>query len=110
MCKSKILVKSKIGHVHWCQKCKNFTVVFNNNMVGFKHKGLLHFKENLMACYDYHLSKDHNHTKRSITFDTNFKGIRFLFSLEEVAELLAMIQSAELSHYLAGSDDTEELT
>ncbi|MEM1318934.1 MAG: DUF6686 family protein [Bacteroidota bacterium] len=102
MCKYSILAQSKDAYIRYCHCCKTYTVTFNNLLMNFAPSGLSDFKAHLTACYEANV-RDHceeHRGVRDITFSTRLDGLSFLFSTQEVGELLSLIQQAQLSELL----------
>ena len=107
MCKPTILSQSSIGYVKHCRDCGTYTIAFNNSMVALDKKGFLGFKGSLRDCYQAHLKNEVDSSFRYIMFDTFCEGIRFLFSLDEIGEVLSMMQEAELHQYITEGEEIE---
>ncbi len=98
MCKYSILAECANGTVRWCHHCKIYTLTFNNLSLSFGKRAFYEFKENVAACYAEHAKSVCQRTCRDILFNTRLEGLQFVFSTNEVGDLLTMIQEAELCH------------
>jgi len=99
MCKHTILAERQYAGIRYCHDCKSYKFLYNNIVLNLSNKAFLGFKKHLSDCYEYNIENhycEHRHI-RDITFNTRMEGLQFLFSTQEVGELLSLIQEAELS-------------
>jgi len=100
MCTYHHLTNSKFGSIKWCEKCGIFHLEFGNIAMNFNVESFSGFKENLLACYQHYSGAECCRNQRSIIFNTRIEGMQLLFSTEEVGNLLAMMQEAELEQMM----------
>ncbi|MEO0898049.1 MAG: DUF6686 family protein [Bacteroidota bacterium] len=108
MCRKKILASGPLGSISVCETCETYTINFNNVHLSLAEGGFVEFKDSLSECYEAHIHLPQNTDRRTIMFDTTCKGIRFVFNIQEVGELLSMFQKAELERYVSDGIDMRE--
>ncbi|MFT4761632.1 MAG: hypothetical protein ACI9XO_004190 [Paraglaciecola sp.] len=99
MCKYSILAKKPNGMIRYCHECETYSLLFNNVLMSFDPNGFEGFKNTIYDCYE-HNSEQHfpeHRNVKDITFNTQTKGMSLLFSTNEVATILSMMQDAELA-------------
>ncbi|MEM1119491.1 MAG: DUF6686 family protein [Bacteroidota bacterium] len=82
--------------IQWCNDCQTFQIIYNNIVLCFPPKEFENFKETVAECYMHHLEWVDNRDRRQIFFNTPVIDMHFLFSTNEVGELLGLLQDAEL--------------
>ncbi|MEM9990234.1 MAG: DUF6686 family protein [Bacteroidota bacterium] len=99
MCKYVHLAENKHGNIRYCRHCKTYSVGYSNLLINLSDSGMELFKIDLMHCYDYHIEHQYSEYRdlRNVTIATGVEGLSFLFSTNEVGELLALIQEAQMN-------------
>jgi len=98
MCTYSILAEQPTGNVRWCHDCAIYTLTFNNLVLSFGERAFYEFKENVAACYAENATAVCQRSCRDIFFNTRLEGLQMVFSTNEMADLLTMLQEAELCH------------
>ncbi len=105
MCKYSILSQTDKGFVRYCYDCHTYSIVYENILMNFDDKGFQNFKSNVSQCYVENVKDSYNPKRRDIFFNTRVDGLQFIFSVEEVGEILSLMQTAELeSMHLLGTE------
>lgn len=103
MCKHTILVERQDAGIRYCHCCKSYKVLYKNILLNLSSDAFFGFKKHLTDCYEHNTEnhcQEHRHV-RDIIFNTRMEGLQFIFSTNEVGELLSLIQEAEMSEMMA---------
>ncbi|MEM7368301.1 MAG: DUF6686 family protein [Bacteroidota bacterium] len=98
MCSYQLLSQGPLGSIRWCKTCGTFNILFNNISFSFKPEAFQKFKRNVSDCYAHYSQSNCAVKKRDIVFNTSSAGVHFVFSVNELGELLFLMQTAELCH------------
>lgn len=95
MCNSEILHFEKAGYVIRCSDCQHFHVAFGNISMDQSQEAFDQFKNIITVHYQKHV----NHRpldSRDIWVASPCRGLRFLFSVNELRQLHEILQKAHL--------------
>lgn len=95
MCDYLVLARSEKNSIKWCKDCDTYCISYNNIVITFTQKAFQEFKQQITDCYSHHAKESLDWDRRDIVFNTRLDGVRFLFSTNEVKELLSLIKNAE---------------
>jgi hypothetical protein len=93
MCKYSILSQREYAVIRYCHHCKIYSITYNNLIMNFDVIGFDGFKNSLANCYRSNI-EDHfpeHRDVRDVTFGTRLDGLQFLFSINEIGMMLALI-------------------
>lgn len=97
MCPYTVLTRRPNSLVQWCHECQTYQLIFNNLVLCFEPPAFAEFKDMVGKCYMYHLECVPDRNNKEILFNTPVLDMHFLFSTNEVGELLGLMQEAELA-------------
>lgn len=98
MCDYVIIAQSTNGIIRFCKDCKTYVIIYNNLIVNYDHEGFIEFKDFLSTCYEHHRQTKYDPHFRYIHFNTLINGMKLLYSLAEVGELLSLFQKGHLNN------------
>lgn len=93
MCLNNQLSVTNNGQVFISNCCQTFKVTYNNIALFFPSDAFLDFYQNIENCHTS-IKNDSDKDKRNIVLSTRMNCIEFRFSVNEIAELHYLLQSA----------------
>lgn len=93
-CTYRILAHGKESLVQWCPDCHTIQLIFKNLVLCFPPKAFENFKETISQCYQFHLERTQDRMRRDIFFSTPTNDMKFVFSTNEIGEILSLLQEA----------------
>ncbi len=99
MCNYQTLAHNNFGMVIFCPDCKTYQLYFGNLVLSLSKQGIHQMKEVLSLKYAAFAAVEPNRDFKNIVIDTEFKGVRMCFTINEIGNFIALLQEALINNF-----------
>ena len=99
MCTYQTLAHNPFCMVIFCPDCKIYQLYFGHLILSLNKNGINQIMEVLLLKYAAYAAVEPNRDFKNIFIDTEFKGLRMCFTINEIGDLIALLQESMISHF-----------